>query len=228
MTAGPSSPIREIVLGRSSAVWQRLAREPALSAWATAAIGHADMARFAFTPADRVWVLSYSRMPAENLALLQRLDSAGVREIVYVSSASTIVSRATRCYEYPRVKQQAEDAALALPNARVLTIGLMHDDPAELPSGANIATRYAELAAFMRTPEWPDANGRGKHLFGVIHRPYRHAVERWLARAYGAALTATGSRPCLLRPVDLLLRLLGMRWYGYTFLSNRLWTSTTS
>ena len=228
MIAGASSPIREIVLGRSSVVWQRLAREPALDAWATAAIGHADLQAFAFTPSDRVWVLSYSRNPAENHAMLQRLDAAGVREIVYVSSASTIVSRVTRCYEYPRVKQQAEDAALALPNARVLTIGLMHDDPAELPSGANIATRYAELAAFLRAPAWPDAGGRGKHLFAIVHRPYRHAVERGLARAYGAALTAAGSRPCLLRPVDLLLRAVGMRWYGYTFLSNRLWTSTTS
>lgn len=228
MTARATSPVREIVLGRSSVVWQRLAREPVLGAWAAAAIGHADLARFAFTPADRVWVLSYSRNPAENQAMLQRLGAAGVSEIVYVSSASTIVSRLTRCYEYPRVKQQAEDAALALPNARVLTIGLMHDDPAELPSGANIATRYDELAAFMRAPEWPDASGRGKHLFAIVHRPYRHALERWLARAYGAALSASGSHPCLLRPADLLLRLMGMRWYGYTFLSNRLWISTTS
>lgn len=228
MTAVAASPSREIVLGRSSVVWQRLAREPALSAWAAAAIGHADLTGFAFTPADRVWVLSYSRTPAENQVMLQRLAAAGVREIVYVSSASTIVSRLTRCYEYPRVKQQAEDAALALPNARVLTIGLMHDDPAELPSGDNVATRYAELAAFMRAPAWPDAGGRGKHLFGIVRRPYRHALERWLARAYGAALTAAGSHPCLLRPVDLLLRVLGMRWYGYTFLSNRLWISTTS
>lgn len=228
MRAGTALPSREIVLGRSSAVWQRLAHEPALSVWATAAIGHADLDRFAFTPADRVWVLSYSRLPAENLALLQRLDSAGVREIVYVSSASTIVSRVTRCYEYPRVKQQAEEAAMALPNARVLTIGLMHDDPAELPSGNNIATRYEALAAFMLAPEWPDANGRRKRLFGVVHRPYRHGVEQGLARAYGAALAAAGGHPCLLRPVDLLLRVLGMRWYGYTFLSNRLWTSTTS
>jgi hypothetical protein len=222
------APPREIVLGRSSAVWQRLSREPVLGAWLGAAIGHAELDGFAFTPADRVWMLSYSRAPAENLAMLQRLRAAGVREIVYVSSASTIVSRVTRCYEYPRVKQSAEDAVLAWPNARVLTIGLMHDDPAELPSGANVATRYADLAAFMRSPEWPDAQGRRKHLFAIVHQPYRHGLERGLARVYGALLTATGSRPCLLRPIDLVLRTLGMRWYGYTYLSNRLWISTTS
>lgn len=228
MTSRSSPARREIVLGRSSAVWQRLAREPALSGWCAAAIGHAELAAFAFDPADRVWVLSYSRQPAENEAMLKRLHEAGVGEIVYVSSASTIVSRLTRCYEYPRVKLQAEEAALGLPNARVLTIGLMHDDAGELPSGANVATRYAELAAFMRAPDWPEADGRRKRLFAIVHRPFRHGLERWLARGYGAMLAAAGSRPCLLRPVDLLLRMLGMRWYGYTFLSNRLWISTTS
>lgn len=228
MTAAPVPAVREIVLGRSSAVWQRLAREPALEAWCAAAIGHADLDCYVFTPADRVWVLSYSRVPEENLALLQRLGRAGVQEIVYVSSSSTIVSRLTQCYEYPRVKLQAESAALALPNARVLTIGLMHDDPAELPSGANIATGYAELAAFMRSPTWPGPDGRRRQLFGVVRRPPRHGLERGLMRAYGAAMAAAGSRPCLLRPIDLLLRALGMRWYGYTFLSNRLWISTTS
>lgn len=220
--------MREVVLGRSSTVWRRLSADPALAAHVAAAIGHHDLAGFAFTPADRVWVLSYSRVPAENSAMLARLRDAGVAEIVYVSSSSTIVAQRTRCYEYPRVKQQAEDEALLLPNAKVLTVGLMHDNPAELPGGDNIATRYETLAAFMQAPSWPDDDGRRKRLFQVERRPFRSAAERWLAHAYGAALEAAGAHPCLLRPADLLLRLLGMRWYGYTFLSNRLWISTTS
>lgn len=228
MSDGSSMAMREVVLGRSSAVWRRLTADPALAARIGAAIGHHELAGFTFTPADRVWVLSYSRVPAENSALLARLRDAGVAEIVYVSSSSTIVAQRTRCYEYPRVKQQAEDEALALPNARVLTLGLMHDDPAELPAGDNIATRYDTLAAFMQSPDWPDGDGRRKRLFRIERRPFRSGIERALARAYGAALDAAGAHPCLLRPLDLLLKLLGMRWYGYTFLSNRLWISTTS
>lgn len=228
MSVETNAAVRDVVLGRGSTVWRRLATNPALAARIGAAIGHRELAGFAFTPADRVWVLAYSRLPSENSALLARLRDAGVREIVYVSSASTIVSRRTRCYEYPRVKQLAEDEALALPNAKVLTIGLVHDDAGELPGGANIATRYDDLAAFMLTPDWPDDGGRRKRLFRVERRPFRSGVERALARAYGAALDACGPHPCLLRPFDLLLRLLGMRWYGYTFLSNRLWISTTS
>lgn len=219
---------REVVLGRSSTVWRRLAADAGLARRGVVAIGHHDLASFVFTPADRIWVLSYSRVPAENAAMLAHLHAAGVAEIVYISSASTIVSQRTRCYEYPRVKQQAEDGALSLPNAKVLTIGLMHEDTAELPGGTNVATRYDDLAAFMLEPDWPDDGGRRKRLFRIEQRPFSSALERLLARAYGTALDACGAHPCLLRPLDLLLRLLGMRWYGYTFLSNRLWTSTIS
>jgi hypothetical protein len=228
MSSAPTLPTREVVLGRSSTVWRRLSADPVLAARVGAAIGHHDLASFAFTPADRVWVLSYSRDPQQNSGLLHRLRDAGVREVVYVSSASTIVAQRTRCYEYPRVKLQAEQEALALPQGRLLTIGLMHDTAEELPAGVNIATRYRELAAFMQQPQWPDGEGRCKRLFHVEQRPFGSALERMLFNAYTELLMASGSRPCLLRPLDLILRLLGWRWYGYTCLSNRLWTSKTS
>lgn len=228
MTTAPPLPTREVVLGRSSTVWRRLSAEAPLAARVAATLGHHDLGTFEFTPADRVWVLSYSRDPRENSAMLQRLSAAGVREIVYVGSASTIVAQWTRCYEYPRVKLQAEQVALALPQARLLTIGLMHDSVDELPAGTNIATRYAELAAFMLQPDWPDGGGRGKRLFRVEQRPFASAIERAACGIYTSLLMAAGSRPCLLRPLDLILRLLGWRWYGYTCLSNRLWTSKTS
>ncbi len=220
--------LREIVLGRGSTVWQRLSKDAAVATRAAAAIGHADLAAFAFTPADRVWVLAYSRVSSENASMLERLRQAGVAEIVYVSSASTIVSERTRCYEYPRVKRDAEDRALAMNHARVLTIGLMHGQPDELPAGDNVATSYADLAAFFLAPAWPDGASRRKLLFRIEHVPFRNRIERALARIYGSAMDAAGRYPCALRPFDLMLRALGMRWYGYTFLSNRLWTSMTS
>ena len=175
-----------------------------------------------------MWVLSYSRLPAENAALLHALRDACVGEVVYVSSSSVIVGSRTACYEYPRVKRQAELDALALPNARVLTIGLMYEAPEELPGGPVVAASYEELAAFVAAPGWPDEGGRRKHLFRVVHRPFGHAVERQAHAAYGQLLQWSGRYPCLLRPVDLVLRACGVRWYGYVHLSNGLWISTTS
>ena len=219
---------REVVLGRNAKVWQTLSADRRIGAVFAHAIGHADLAGFAFTPDDRVWVLSYSRDPAENAALLNQLGRAGVAEVVYVSSSSCIVAAQTGCYEYPRVKLAAELQALALQGGKVLTIGLffVHED--ELPAGDNVGTSATDLADFMLAPRWPDGEGRRMRLFRRVQRPFSGPVERMLHRAYGVATRAAGRFPCLLRPVDLVLRALRMRWYGYVYLSNRLWISTIS
>src|SRR5262245_38525884 len=124
MTAQTS--VREVVIGRHSRIWQEAVRDPNVAARFTVAISHVDVAGFAFSPADRVWVFAYSRVPAENLRLLAALEAAAVREVVYVSSASTIVLKVTRCYEYPRVKHLAEQEAQRRVAARILTIGLVY------------------------------------------------------------------------------------------------------
>jgi hypothetical protein len=214
---------RDVFIGCHSKVWQGLATRLQGGDIHTVAIGHRDVAAFAFAPRDRVWVLSYSRQVAENAALIARLKEAGVEQIVYLSSSSVIVGQRTRCYEYPRVKQLAERAVLALPHGKVLTVGLVYSHPDELPRGPNVATSLDEMAAFMRSPSWPDAHGRAKHLFRAVNRPFSGVLERVAHRTYGLLMSACGSFPCALRPVDVLLRAVGARWYGYVYLSNRLW-----
>ena len=226
--SSPTALIREVFVGSHSKVWQELSGLPESAKCCWHAIGHEDVGKFEFAARDRVWVLSYSRTPGENRAMLERLVQVGAREIVYVSSASTIVSNVTACYEYPRVKQIAEVDALALPATKVLTIGTMYRNEASLPAGANAATSFAELAAFVAAPEWPDEGGRRKRLFRIVRRPFKSALDRWAFRAYGWLQARTGSHPCLLRPLDLVLRTCGVRWYGYVYLSNRLWNSTIS
>jgi hypothetical protein len=226
--ARSSNPARNVVIGRHSKVWKVLARRADMPRHVPAAIGHRDVARFKFTPADRVWVLSYSRAQSDNTALFEQLKKVGVKEVIYVSSSSTVVSSVTTCYEYPRVKYMAELDALELPNARVLTIGMMYERQENLPAGINFATSYKELAAFIEAPHWPEEDGRRKHLLRRVRRPFRNVVEQWAYGLYGQLLRRCGSKPCLLRPLDLLLRTCGARWYGYVYLSNQLWISTTS
>jgi hypothetical protein len=217
---------REIILGRNSVVWENLSRQALLANNVVHAISHRDLTTFEFTSLDRVWVLSYSRLVSENAAMLKQLQQSGVAQIVYLSSSSTCVARITSCYEYPRVKLLAETAVRKLPIGRVLTVGLMYTDAIELPAGLNVGTSFEQLAAFILNPSWSDGEGQCKNLLFPIQRPFFGAKEKILYVCYGKAIGLCGRFPCLLRPIDLLLRSFGMRWYGYVFLSNRIWTST--
>jgi len=219
---------REVVLGHSAKIWQQIARQPGVAHRFQHGISHRQLQSFTLTPADRVWVFAYSRLPRENSAMLAHLQAAGVAEIVYISSSSTIIGSLTTCYEYPRAKKLAEDEVESMPNGKVLTLGLVVENESELPAGANAAVTIAEIARFMLTPQWPEAQGRRAHLLRIVRRPFRHGLEQALYVAYGWLMRRLSRKPCLLRPLDLALRTMNMRWYGYTYLSNQLWTTSTT
>ena len=77
-------------------------------------------------------------------------------------------------------------------------------------------------------PQWPQDNGRRMMLFKLVERPFGSRFERAVFASYSRAMALFSWKPCLLRPLDLVLRGMGYRWYGYVFLSNRLWSSTIS
>jgi hypothetical protein len=217
---------RTVIVGRHSRVWQALERTSLVRTVPVVAIGHREVAPFRFQPDDRVWILSYSRVSSENAALIDCIARAGVAEVVYVTSASTNVLARTRCYEYPRVKHAAAEHARRA-GARVAAIGVVYDAVEELPAGCTAATSIRELAEFIADPVFP-ADGGTALVFRGVDRPFRHAAERRVFAAYGVAIGLAGKFPCVLRPFDVLLRAANMRWYGYLYLSNRLWFTTTS
>jgi hypothetical protein len=218
---------RHIVIGRNSYIWSVLSRSGLLDTSIFQAIGHREINNFQFTSQDTIWVLSYSRIPSENRAILQRLKEAGVTNVVYITSASTNVTHITKCYEYPRIKQQAHQLAINLCQAKVLSIGLFYTDEVELPCGTTAATSAQEMAKFMITPNW-DNHAEPTRLFRPITRPFNNRLEKKLYILYGKLQELCGSYPCLMRPFDLVLRTLNMHWYGYLYLSNRLWFTMTS
>lgn len=222
-----SSSKQNIIVGRNSAIWSELSKDKTFSQ-SFQAVSHKDLGSFSFRQADRIWILSYSRKPEENEALLKAIRKGGAKEAVYISTATTNVVSLTACYEYPAVKLEAEKRARALLDARVLVIGVVYHAETELPAGTTMATRYDALKHFMAQPDWPRDTEQPALLFEAVGRPFGSIVERATFQAYGMAMAACRRWPCLLRPLDVLLRALGWRWYGYLFLSNRLWSSTIS
>lgn len=190
------------------------------------AVGHKDIAQYTFRGDDRVWIFSYSRKPIENEELLANLKRGGAKNAIYLSTATTNVAALTSCYEYPSTKLAAERCARSLLNAKILTIGVVCKTEADLPGGTTMATRLDMLKDFMCKPysELHDAT----NLFEPIQRPFGSSFEKSIYSAYGVAMRLCRRLPCVLRPVDYVLRALGWRWYGYLFLSNQLWSTTTS
>ncbi len=215
---------RLIVLGRNSKVWASLQKCHLLANIPIIAISHVELVTFPFLPGDRVWVFSYSRSTNENYKLLKLLSKQEDIRVIYISSASTNVTSITRCYNYPRIKQQAMEDAISICDAKIINIGWVYNMVSELPSGLTAATSVDEIAMLML--EDISSSDRLLNLFHLVERPFRRGFEKKLYWWYGMLLKGCGRYPCLLRPVDLVLKLLGMRWYGYLYLSNRLWSTT--
>jgi hypothetical protein len=223
----PFGECREVVVGRNSKVWHRLSASKSIRDRFKLAIGHRDVGRFIFTPADRVWIFSYSRSPSENAELLRNILDAGINEIVYVSSATTNVAAISRCYEYPRVKRMAECDVEKIGIARIVALGVVYGELSELPQGSTVVTSLLDLERFLLHPTWNDSDRR-VNLFRLIEMPFAGRIESLIYTAYGSALWRLRKFPCLLRPIDVVLRAFGIKWYGYVYLSSRLWSSTIS
>lgn len=209
---------RLVVVGRNSKIWRRLSQMP--DTQPAVAIGHQEAKDFPFAPDDTVWILSYARDDRANAALFDAIGGAPVGQVIYLSTATANVAKLTQCYAYPRTKARAEALARDQLAAQICRIGLVFDDPGELPAGRVAATPYDDLASAM------SASAGGElppfELFALVERPFRSWPE-WVAhKAYGAMMRLFGRVPCVLRPVDFALRAMGWRWYGYLFLSNKL------
>ena len=220
--------LREVVIGRHSKVWRKASANRAVAARINTAIGHDEVSAFPFAASDRVWVFSYSRKPAENSKLLAVLEAAAVQQVVYVTTATTIVTRFTSCYSYPTAKRIAEIEARRRLDARILILGLVVDRVDELPPGLNVATLQSAIEAFLLAPRWPDEGGRSMRLFRPVAIAFTRSWEAHLHSVYDELQWMVRYWPCVLRPLDVLLRAAGIRWYGYVNLSNRLWNTTTS
>jgi hypothetical protein len=219
---------RQIVIGRNSSIWSVLAQDKFLGSKPFLAIGHRELTKFKFEPEDRVWIFSYSRQHTNNLQLLQHLKDTGVTDIIYITSASTNIASITQCYAYPRIKLMAHEAAIKICQAKIVCIGLFYTDEEQLPCGETAVTSANELSMFMQEANWDTTDDVIRNVFHRSDRPFSNKLEEVLYITYGKIQPLCGNFPCLLRPFDLILRAIGMRWYGYLYLSNRLWFSTTS
>jgi hypothetical protein len=219
---------RIVIIGCNSVLWSRIAERVLVKRPDTLAVSHRDIAKLQLGKEDIVWIFSYSADAAANHQLFEQIATSHAGTHIYVSSATANLADRITCYRYPAVKRDGEKSAARILHATTMRIGLIYDDLSELPSGTNAATRLDDLVKTMTEQgETLSATGETIFHFEMVDRPFGSRAERATYRLYGVLIRRCGSRPCLLRPIDLLLRIIGWRWYGYFRLSNELCCSTT-
>jgi len=220
---------RIVFIGKNSSIWHQLSQDSKRIDGIGPALGHRDISDFDFAADDRVWVFSYSRNNAENTGLFEQLKARGAQHVFYVSTASSNVMQITSRFSYPRVKSEAAEAAHRILGARVILLGYVVEHLQEAPSGQAAVVTLDELATAMKSMTLPDPSSEGPvRLFTLRDTAFGSKTEALAYRTYFGLASALGRHVYLLRPVDLILRAFGYRWYGYFGISNRLWSTTIS
>lgn len=215
---------RLVVVGRNAQIWQWLRERIAVD---VVELSHTELGTAEFTPADVVWIFSYSRKTDQNRSMFDTLARSNAKSIVYVSSATTNIAPDFRCYTYPAAKLAAENLAISILGARIVRLGVVYRSLDDLPNGYVATTSVGSLTEAMETTFKHGVDTVPRHLFEMVDRPFRSRAEHFAYRFYGA-LMALLPVPCMLRPLDALFRSIGWKWYGYLYLSNRKWSLTTS
>lgn len=216
---------RLVILGKNSSIWRHLREMDGLPA-NIVAIGHSEIPSFQFKSTDIVWIFSYSKNLADNRALIEGLAAKQAGSFVYVSSATANIAQEITCYAYPRAKAASEAMARTILQAQVTRLGVVVADTNEAPNGTVAITRFHDLALAINGSLHQGAHSVPEEFFTLEHKPFASALEQRVYRIYGW-LMLNSSSPCFLRPLDVLLRMAGWRWYGYLYLSNHKWSSMT-
>jgi hypothetical protein len=220
---------RLVVVGRNSQLWSRISERLLASSREIVTVGHAETGELDIQPNDVVWIFSYAKSVDANRFMFNRLARSGTGIFIYLSSATANIGNSQQCYRYPYVKRMAELDAAQILSATIVRIGLIHDDPEELPAGVSAATQLDRLVEHMLSSSATAQTGAHIiNLFELVKRPFGSRLEQAIFHTYGALLTGVKFWPCILRPIDLLLRAVGWRWYGYFRMSNDLWSTTIS
>lgn len=221
-----------LVVGSNSSLWAALCESPILQNQNSGinffAVSSRDiyglspeLFQFSFSHAV---VFSYSRKLEENMKLLRNLRLL-VRNVIYISTCSVIAANKGYLYTYPRAKREVEvfarDSNL-FECLRILRLGMVEGTfDADSMTGR---FKYTSLEMIVREIERSCSNDRTKvsfeNLYVSAERPFDSRMEELCFKIYCRMLQWNFVMGVVMRPLDVVFRALGWRWYGYNCLVN--------
>jgi hypothetical protein len=164
-------------------------------------------------------VFSLGPTLAANTALFRRLELLHPEHLVYVSSTSALVGSSRLSLRYPRLKYLCEQSCIHRFNAAIVRVGLLPDQVPGRLIGRTLVSNVTGVANAITDAAWPASKKGGTitNAFSVSEFPPTTLADRVLLCAYGLLYSIFGGFPLVLRPLDVILRRIGFRNYGYTF-----------
>lgn len=209
--------MQKIIIGKNSKLWQKISKEIKNANILTKAISHKDIPFFFFPKNCTVVILSYSRSATINQKMFLKLREKNITNSIYVSSISTVVCKRYPFYDYPSIKQKAENDAIKILGSKILRIGFIYAKKKEIPNGKIVATN---LKVFFNIITRKKSKYLNKSCLEKSCKPFLSRTEKMAYLMYGKIILSFRYAYLLIRPVDFIFAKIGWKWYGYNYLTS--------
>jgi len=212
--------MRKIIIGKNSNLYKEFKKE--FDEIFDLAISHKDLHNFVIKKTDIYFILSYGQSEKEMSQLLSEVIKIKQNNVILLSTTAIIVSKYSKCYAYPKLKMMQENFFSAkMSNFIIYRVGtvlrknnLYH----------NRGTCVLNSDLFFRTLKKLLS---GEFVCQVVEeyefvRIEKNTLESIIYFIYTVTIRLFYKFPCVLRPIDLILKILNYRWYGYGALSLKL------
>jgi hypothetical protein len=208
-----------ILIGRNSKLFKNFESE--FKAVVDFAISHKDIGKYKFKRKyDSIILLSYSYQKQEQKTLINKIKKINVKNLIVFSSCACLVAEKFKCYSYPSAKLfQEKMIKQKIPEAIILRLGtVVSKYNAHLYEGtlvAEISDVIDILKVILKNP--PKLKMLSCYTLKQFNS--KKTMKYFIYNVYYSFISML-SFPCLLRPVDLLIKFLfRYKWYGYGVLS---------
>lgn len=152
------------------------------------------------------YIFSYSSDKKENKSLLDKVHNLNIANTVYISSITAGIHERYH-FKYPAIKRYCEILA-AERGFNIVRIGLIVETMKHVPKYGTFAiTEINEIVNMINNNESSCKDPEIKFFGGKITKLFE--------KIYLKVLILLGPFSFLMRPLDLILKIIGHSWYGY-------------
>lgn len=212
--------MRKIIIGKNSNLYKEFRYE--FDDIFDLAISHKDLQNFGTKKTDIYFILSYGQSEKEMSQLLNEIKKIKHNNVILLSTSAVIVSKYSQCYSYPRLKMMQENFFIKkMSNFIIYRVGtvLRKNNLYQ-----NRGTCVLNSNLFFKTLKKLLS---GEFVSQVVQEYEfveikKNTFESIIYLIYTVTIRLFYRFPCVLRPIDLMLKILNYPWYGYGTLSLKL------